>query len=148
MAVDMLAAGADAGAVDARGRHPLYYAAEADLAALCDELIARGADVDAATRNGGVTALMIASDRGARSAVSSLLARGAAVNAADADGDTALSLACYCGHTDVVAALLAAGANKRRVKKNGATAEVLAGCKSGAPPAAREEILALLRAAP
>ena len=146
-AAAMLAAGADAGAADAHGRAPLYYAAEADLAGLCEELILRGANVDATTR-GGLTALMIAADRGSHSALRMLLARGAAVNVADADGDTALTLASFCGHANVVATLLAAGANKRRVKKNGSTAETLAGCKPGTPPAAREEILALLHAAP
>ena len=43
--------------------------------------------------------------------VQALLAGGADVNGADADGSTALHLAAFNGHLDVVRALLAAGAD-------------------------------------
>jgi uncharacterized protein len=51
-----------------------------------------------------------------------LLAVGAEVNAADADGSTALQWAAHHGYTELASALLRAGANVRHVNDYGATA--------------------------
>jgi Ankyrin repeats (3 copies) len=59
----------------------------------------------------GLTALVAAASSGDAAAVKSLLAQGAAVNAAAADGRTALIAAAQSGKLEIVAALIAAGAN-------------------------------------
>jgi len=87
----MLAAGADARAVDVRGSTALHAAvAEPSLVKL---LIAHGAEVDARNRF-GATPLMIASQQGAQS-IEPLVAAGADVNATDKRGATPLMYAVW-----------------------------------------------------
>ncbi len=77
---------------------------------LGSELLARGA----AAANYGFTPLSIAIQEHRLEVVRELLARGAAVDAAQTDGWTSLHIACDHGYTEFVRALLAHGASSSR----------------------------------
>ena len=106
------------------------------------ELVARGANVEAAT-NSGFTSLYKAIYEGQLEVVRELLARGASVESGASSVDGVLSpplcVAAYLGFVEVCRALLAAGA---RCKPSYAT---LASASESAPPGSREEILALMQ---
>lgn len=88
----------------------LRRAASAGDVAKVQELLAAGADVNAANRYGG-TALAFAADKGHTAVVQLLLARGANVNVTDTFYNaTPLSWAVIHGHAEIVGALLAKGA--------------------------------------
>jgi ankyrin repeat protein len=108
------------------------------------ELLARGANINAATGSGRMS-LLAASQGGHLDIVRELLAHGADPNTATIYGLTPLiSSSCY-GHVEVVRALLAAGADKHRVANNGDTAASVAGSYA---PHSHAAILELLAAAP
>jgi ankyrin repeat protein len=118
------------------------------------EALARGGAAREADAE-GVTALMLAANRGRLDMVRALVAAGADVNAADARGFTPLFHACYNseedrGHPEVVDALLAAGADREArigfgvrplmyAAGNGEAACVQALLAAGADPAARND---------
>jgi ankyrin repeat protein len=103
----------------------------------------------------GMTPLMLAAQCGAVAVASTLIARGAAVNAADERGFTALFRACWdadtdCGHPEVVELLIGAGADKEAcigfgvrplmyAAGNGEAAVVETLLRLGADPLARNE---------
>ncbi len=90
---------------------PLMYAAHSGLPEAVKTLLARGADVQAESAQGG-TALHYAARSGHSEVAKLLLAAGADVNADDAPDDyTPLHYAAICGHAEVVQLLLAAGAD-------------------------------------
>ena len=105
---------------------------------------------------GGATPLMVAAVLGHRAIVVRLLAAGAAVDAADDRGFTALFHGCYNpdddrGHPEVVEALLAAGADKEAkigfgvrplmyAAGNGEAGVVEVLLRAGADPLARNEV--------
>ena len=105
---------------------------------------------------GGVTPLMVAAVLGHEAIVASLLAAGAAVDAADERGFTALFHGCYNadedrGHPAVVERLLAAGADKEArigfgvrplmyAAGNGEAGVVEVLLRAGADPLARNEV--------
>jgi ankyrin repeat protein len=105
---------------------------------------------------GGVTPLMRAAVLGRAEMVTALLARGAAVNAADERDFTPLFYGCYDpdqdrGHPDVVELLLAAGADKEAkvgfgvrplmyAAGNGEAGVVEVLLRAGADPLARNEV--------
>jgi ankyrin repeat protein len=101
-------------------RPTLLGAAEAGDEALLDRLLddpsSGGPD---APGPGGLTALMRAAARGRGPCVALLLARGAAVDAADAFGNTALMYACARGQGGCAETLLAAGARRDHANKYG-----------------------------
>jgi ankyrin repeat protein len=127
----------------------LFFASHKGHLAVVRELLARGANIEAASNN-GATCLFLASEKGQLDIVCELLARGANVNAATDVGTTPLIHASRCGRVEVVRALLAAGADKRKrlMFHNVHTATSLAGKDATAPPGSRAAILALLAAAP
>lgn len=92
-------------------------------------LLAHGADV-CARRHDGVSALIMASNRGHVSTVEALIDAKADVNMAMRDGTTALHTATYKGHTQVVAALIEAGAHVQARCHDG-VASLLMAAKSG-----------------
>ena len=95
-------------------RTHLRYAVQRGDAARVRWLLARGAPTEVVGGPGwfrDCTACMYASEKGFLEVVQELIAAGANVNAATADGWTALRAACYVGHTEIVRALLAAGAD-------------------------------------
>ncbi len=88
----------------------LRRAASAGDLAKVKELLAAGADVNAANTYGG-TALAFAADKGHAEVVDLLLERGADVNATDRFyNETPLGWAAQHGHAGIVRALLAKGA--------------------------------------
>lgn len=122
------------------------------------EAVARLASPEAvnAAGPGGVTPLMLASLLGRTAIVAQLLAAGAAVDALDDRGFTALFHGCYNadedrGHPEVVELLLAAGADQEArigfgvrplmyAAGNGEAGVVHALLKAGADPLARNDV--------
>jgi ankyrin repeat protein len=128
----LLAKGADPNARGARGQTALMWAAAQKHPEAVKVLLAHGADVEArsnawnevmavpphgylpynrAIPHGGDTALMFAAREDDVESAKLLIAAGAQVNAADAWGVTATTLAAHSGHDDVVAFLLSKGAD-------------------------------------
>src|SRR5229473_2441720 len=104
---------------------PLIWAVELGRTETVRALLEKGADVNAA-RKDGVTALMIAASAGDRATVRYLLEKGAKVNPKDEDRWTALFSAAFAGRTDVVRTLLERGADTAARNAKGATALQLA----------------------
>ena len=78
-------------------------------------LIQEGADVNAVTKSGGYTALILAADNANTEMVKLLIDAEADVNAKDNNGRTALlaaTWAVYQGHTEIMELLREAGALK------------------------------------
>lgn len=104
-------------------------------------LIAAGACVDE-TREGGASALYIASQYGHLAAVNALIAAGASLNLqtdepdppteGDEGGSTPLQAAAHNDHLDVMVALLDAGAAISQEAANGSTALLLAAQRGSA----------------
>ncbi len=96
----MLASGADANAVNARGRTALMSAAAYGNAEVVKALLASGADVNLADA-AGVTALMEAAAWGHAEVAGMLLTAGAKADTADKNGATAAARARAAGHEDL-----------------------------------------------
>ena len=88
----------------------VYIAAWKNQPELLRLLVARGADVNQAKKN-GKTPCYIACYNGHLEVVRLLVELGADVNQADDDGYTPCYIACRYGHLDVVHLLLDNGAN-------------------------------------
>jgi hypothetical protein len=84
-------------------------------------LLAAGSLVNAATRDGAATPLLLASQRNHGAVVKLLLAAGADINRASAQGLTPLYVAAQEGHLEVVGALLAGGAAVNQAAADGST---------------------------
>ena len=146
-----------------RGDTALHLAAAGHRRAIVAELIATGADVEAANRR-GARPLHYAADGGPGIAhwdpsaqagvIRQLIAAGAGVDAADAGGVTALHRAVRNRCAAAVAALIAGGADVNRANASGSTPLRLAGMTTGrsgsgsaAARAGQDEIIHLLREA-
>jgi ankyrin repeat protein len=92
------------------GMTPLHWAAYNDDAELAKLLLARGARIDATTRNATLTPLMVAASNGSAAVVAPLINAGADMQLRSGDGATVLMMAAASGSVDVVEALLAGGA--------------------------------------
>lgn len=98
--------GADVNIADGRGRSPLVLALDHFYYELASYLLDHGADPDARWMPGRDTALMKCAERGAGPMVRLLIKKGADVNAANAYGRTAMTIALENSNLDLVKLLL------------------------------------------
>ena len=101
----------DVNAPQGDGSTALHWAAYRDDAEMVKALIAAGANVKAATREGAITPLFMACANGDAAMVGALLAAGADPNSVKSNGTTALMIAAESGGTDAVKMLVDRGAN-------------------------------------
>jgi ankyrin repeat protein len=114
MAGLLIRAGADASIANHDGATPMFLASQNGSAAMIEQVLKAGANVNAPVLAHGETALMMASRSGSVDAVKVLLEHGAQVNAKDTlRGTTALMWAAEQGHVAVVELLVRSGANVR-----------------------------------
>jgi ankyrin repeat protein len=132
-ALAALAFAACALAADGDGMTLLHWAVYRDDLHAVRALLAAGEDVNAATRDGAITPLSLASTSGDAALIELLLEAGAGVNTATADGATPLMLAAASGCVDAVRLLLAHGAAVNTVETaHGQTALMFAAAKNRA----------------
>ena len=101
----------DVNAPQGDGSTALHWAAYRDDAEMVKMLIAAGANVKAATREGAITPLFMACANGDAAMVGALLAAGADPNSVKSNGTTALMIAAESGGVDAVKMLVDRGAN-------------------------------------
>ncbi len=110
----LIRAGANAGTANHDGATPMFLASQNGSAAMIEQLLKGGANVNAPVLSHGETALMMASRSGNVDAVRVLLDHGAQINAKDTlRGTTALMWAAEQGHVGVVELLVRRGADVR-----------------------------------
>ena len=103
----LIAQGADVNAAQGDGMTALHWAADLGNAEVARLLIAAGAHLDAHTRIGELTPLLIAAEAGSAGVVEVLLGAGADADArSTVGGGTALHYAAEAGSADAVRALL------------------------------------------
>ena len=107
----LLKQGADVNAAQGDGMTALHWAARQGDVDLSQMLIYAGANVRAATRLGGFTPLLMASERGYAGVIDVLLKAGADPKIATASGTTPLMFASASGKTDAIKLLLDKGAD-------------------------------------
>ena len=93
------------------GSTALHWAAFHDDVDMVRLLVAAGANVKVATREGAITPLFMACENGNAAIVSALLKAGADANAVNANGTTALMTAAASGSVDAVKVLVEAKAD-------------------------------------
>ncbi|KAM7209925.1 hypothetical protein V8F06_014692 [Rhypophila decipiens] len=107
-------------AKDQKGRSPLSYAAEKGHEAVVQQLLEKGADIEAKS-NSGQTPLSWAAEKGHEAVVQQLLEKGADIEAKSNSGQTPLSWAAENGHEAVVQQLLEKGADIEAKSNSGQT---------------------------
>jgi len=107
---------------DSLGRTPLYWAARAEYVEVCELLLSRGADINAATPDGWTSLHTSVYNRKTRT-VELLVAKGADVNVKNDDGETPLHWAARRGMKTLVEPLLEKGADVNAKDNNGKTPE-------------------------
>lgn len=107
----LIKGGADVNAAQGDGMTALHWAADHGDVEQTRMLIYAGARLEAATRNGNYTPLMLAAQGGKTAVIKALLQAGANAKAATTSGGaTALHFAAENGNPDAVAALIEKGA--------------------------------------
>src|ERR1700692_1563649 len=101
----------DVNAPQGDGTTALHWAAYRDDLEMAKLLLVAGANVQAATREGGITPLLMACQNGSAAMIDALLKAGADSNAVKANGTTPLMMAAASGSVDAVRVLLDHGAN-------------------------------------
>jgi ankyrin repeat protein len=109
-----------AAARDRLMQEALFEAAALDCPAIAQEMLARGAAVEARNRR-GATALSVAAGRGAREIATLLLNAGAGLEHRDLNGATPLLIAARAGRRRMVGLLLEAGADVNVADRQGIT---------------------------
>lgn len=135
--LELLGAGADLNAKDAKGRTPLMFASLRDRCNIVKILLGKGADANA-TGDKGETALLLACLGGHARIARELVKKGADVNSRTRRGSTPLMAASRIGSLDTVQLLLENGARIRFKDSRGRTA------LERARDAGRDEICGLL----
>ena len=102
------------------GSSPLHLAIQRDNQEVVEELIAKGANVNA-TNNYDITPLHIATLVGSTKVIALLLAEGTHINAMDEDGNTSLHIAAEKGKEPVLELLLTMRADVKMIDKRGLT---------------------------
>ncbi len=100
----------DVDAPQGDGTTALHWAAFHDDLPMVNLLLAAGANVKAASREGAITPLFLACTNGNAAVIEALLKAGADANSVKANGTTALMTAAASGNADAVNALLTHGA--------------------------------------
>lgn len=121
---DLLAAGADASRRDRHGDSPLSYAVTHDLDAAVQVLRAAGVERLPDEKGDGHDSIVHAGGKGSLGTLLELLDSGAAIDATNADGDTALTSAAV--HPGVVKVLAKRGADLSHRNAEGKTAYMIA----------------------
>ena len=117
----LLSRGADPNVKDKRSYTALSHASEAMYEEVVDALLSRP-EVDPNSRGLNSRPVLLAYVwRDSKARVEKLLARGADVNAQDADGDTALHGAAQTGNVEIMQMLLDKGANPNSQNRSGGT---------------------------
>ena len=123
------------------GMTALHWATMNNDVELVNLLLAAGADVKAATRNGAMTPLFTACQNGNAAIVTALIKAGANANSVTSYGTTALMLAASSGNAETVKALLDGGADANaKDTAHGQTALMYAAAENR--PAAIKTLLA------
>jgi quinoprotein dehydrogenase-associated probable ABC transporter substrate-binding protein len=122
LATMLLAHGAKLDAVEHEGLTALAIAVQNAKTKTAQVLLDAGADVNAPVAKGGYTPLMLASIAGSQELSSSLIQRGAKVNAANPGGVTALMIAVAGNRAGIVTLLLKSGADVNARSEDGRTA--------------------------
>jgi len=107
---ELLRTGADVNAAQGDGMTALHWAAELGDEELSEVLIFGGAHLEAMTRLGKFTPLLVASRSGHSGVVGSLIDAGASVDAKTTTGEAALHYAAAAGSVETVERLLDSGA--------------------------------------
>lgn len=115
-----------------RSLRPIHYACQNADPILVQLLLSSSAQIEAATRLDLLRPLHMATIRGSSAVAEMLLKKGATVDARNAAGDRALSLACTLGHIDLVRLLLSKGAAMRARAPKGPSHEDSPLCKAAA----------------
>jgi uncharacterized protein len=109
--VTLLRAKADVNAAQGDGTTALHWAAYKDDLEMAKALLAAGANVKAATREGGITPFYMACANGDVSMIDAMLKAGADANSSKSNGTTVLMAAAGAGNADAVKLLLDHGAD-------------------------------------